>query len=233
MNNYHIWPTTITEAHNEVLAVQKEKFMVEIFKYHEGHGRANEFTGHFNLHHIDGLEAIYREVGETFRRRFSEMALRYEDLQINVIKSWPNVVKDRPTPIHNHLDAHMSFVYYVNVPEEYAQPLNFSLGNSRAHPNDPYPNFLHRGVNEFSQVTCPTFSLKPVEGNIVIFPSHALHGTPGTGNWDGNHEHVESIDDLYENRVAIAGDVIFNHISPTPEYGRWEGLQPIMNWRVI
>lgn len=229
MQNHHIWPTTVSEFHLD-FAAEKDAHLAALLAQFNESGEAEESTGALAVHHDPAFVDLYAKITECVRERFESLGMLHEGLDFNIVKSWPNVLTNRPTPMHNHIDAHVSFAYYMNVPEEREQVIRFARPNTEPHPNEPYQGFVDHGVAEYNQFNCATYGVIPKEGCLLVFPSHVNHETLGTAVWKGERESIESLEELRSARVCIAGDIIVTQKKPHPFP---TGLQPISQWRTF
>lgn len=89
-----------------------------------------------------------------------------------LLNSW--ITKHEPNNFaHSHIHANslLSGVVYLNVPENSG---NITFTKDYKHNNIFFPNIFIE-FEEFSEVNCGEFWIKPTEGTILIFPSNVLH----------------------------------------------------------
>jgi len=124
-------------------------------------------------------------------------------------------------PPHNHADAHLSFVYYINVPDDKASPLHMIAPDERL--NDLVGGMFLRNKNieavkYNNQYNCNSVEFRPYEGALIIFPARLKHFVEST----------QPSDNIENRRISLAGDFILTFKETT---ARSMGLQPISNWR--
>lgn len=230
IEQHNIWPTTITKGILEF--GDKSKAMQAIFDaiVDAGGDISGEESGILSLHKDTRLDSIYEQIANLIRHRLELLSVEHNKLNINIHKSWPNILINRATPIHSHKDAHISFSFYLNVPEDKAQDLVFTRTQTEPHPNDPYPFAFGHLVKSYDWYNCLTYSLNAEEGSAYVFPSHVAHFTQGKSSYTGELEKINTIDDLYNSRVCVAGDVLFTFKELHKET---TGIQPHFNWRTF
>lgn len=216
-----IFPTLIGRSNFSVQ--NKEEIAEQLITQFNDKGYTGESEGFVRLHELPILQPIYEAVGLAIRQKLNWMNIDDDKFIINITKSWMNIVNDKHTPVHAHYDSHWSFTYYLNVPEGISKPLQFE---QTKHPNDPYRGLVAIDVEEFNEFNAMTMAFEPQEGDIFIFPGDMLHSTIGYGT-DEKRESVKSKQQLLNNRICIAGDVVFTHKKPAPKY---LGLQPKNTW---
>lgn len=221
-----LFPTLVIETFNEDHAAMKEAFEGEILKHLSDKGFSNELTGHLTMHHVDAFRPVF-ELATSAAKAYLETLKVDPDLyQFNVVKSWMNIVRERATPMHAHRDAHLSFVYYVNIPEDADMPLVFEQDDYR---HEPFAGCIKNAPPlEWTWLNSYTWSFGPKEGILFVFPASMIHGTPSrTGE---NDTGIVTLDDYRSHRVAIAGDFVLTY---KEKQAKSLGLQPFENWRVF
>jgi hypothetical protein len=143
----------------------------------------------------------------------------------HVVKSWANIVKNLGNPQHNHADAHLSFVYYINIPEHVSTPIIFHNNPNRYQ---PFHGFSRWNCETWDILNSGTWQFMPKEGQVMVFPSAMGHETPQLS--DEEDHGVRDLVDLQQRRVSIAGDIIitYKELAAKPL-----GLQPVKNWRTF
>jgi hypothetical protein len=222
MKTFDLFPTLVAtdtyEQHDEF----KQVFFHNLPKYLRADGITGEQSGHVDLHLNPDFEEFFQFV--------SSVANEYIDTLIGTKDIWePWLVKtwfsDFNVPAHNHDDAHLSFVYYVNVPKTAAYPLHFL-------PPLDMPNDLTRGmflpnkdikvVEYNNQYNCNSVELQATEGALVVFPAKLRHGVESAVG-----RRPTKINDR---RISLAGDFVLTFKDKT---ARSMGLQPVSNWRTF
>ena len=139
-----------------------------------------DVNGHGFIHLDEDFKPWLDAMLPHIHRYLELLRMRTEYLDIYFQRSWPVVTKrSQEIPSHNHENAHISLVYYLNKPER-AGGLRLMVRNA---PNEIVPNtfsagdavqpfFFERTVFNSNRV-----DMELNEGQVVIFPSKTLHQT--------------------------------------------------------
>jgi uncharacterized protein (TIGR02466 family) len=218
-----LFPTLIGEFQYPNHANMKNIVLKNIPKYMSEDGFSNESTGHVDIHLEQSFKELYQFLNNCCFEYLKTLNLDENAFQVNFVKSWFNILKNRQTPLHSHRDAHLSIVYYVNIPTDKENPIRFVPEKNR---NDPFDGCIKNNLNgDWNLLNSYSWQFMPQEGTIFIFPSHLEHETVGSSSPEFG---FKSTDDLMSARVCIASDIILTYREKTSKY---LGLQPIENWR--
>jgi len=125
MTVHALFPTLLLERVDDQHETRKDLYIRQVMKHLDADGYSDESTGHVTLHHDPIFHPICQMATQLARQHCEVMQIDPDLFDFNIVKTWLNIVKDRATPRHAHADAHLSFVYYINVPEACAQPIQF------------------------------------------------------------------------------------------------------------
>jgi hypothetical protein len=218
MKTFDLFPTLVTtetyEQHDEF----KQVFFDNLPKYLRDDGITGEQSGHVDLHLNPDFEKFFQFVSSVANEYIDTLIGTKDIWEPWLVKSW---FSDFSVPAHDHSDAHLSFVYYVNVPNDKQFPLHFIPPIDRL--NDLVSGmFLNNKnievVREFNQYNCTSVAFTPEEGTIIFFPAKLKHMV-SSGNYES---------DIRARRISLAGDIILTFKETT---ARSMGLQPLSNWR--
>lgn len=201
----------------------KSEMMESLMPFFDENGRTGETRGFVHLQTVKQLAPIYDAVAKAVKEKLEHLKVNSDLLDVNIVKSWMNVVKEKNSPVHTHADCHWSFTYYLNVPPTIDKAIMFE---QKIHPNDVYGGMLRFSATEYNENNALSFIVPTTEGMLLVFPSNLLHSTVGQGN-GVDETHINSLQDLYENRVCIAGDILFTY-KKTANIPL--GLQPKESW---
>jgi hypothetical protein len=160
----------------------------------------SENVGNPLLHLEESLNPLFEDVIEHIKNYAHNVLLLKDVFNYVITKTWLSRSRNSKDeiPWHIHSTSHISFAYYVNVPEN-AHALKFSnqhlpnslfLGMTKDH-----SDYSRQFVKEYNDINCETFFMVPNEGNVIIFPSKTTHSTSSMfSNFAGE-------------RLAIIGDV--------------------------
>ena len=198
---FNIFPTTICVCEISDHQNYKKNFydVYHKFDYEEDdvNTTVSENVGNPLIHHEDCLDDLFTEI-ISHVKTYTTDVLKYRNIFDYVItKTWLSRSRDyKSIPWHIHACAHISFIYYINVPPK-SHKLKFM--------NPHYKNSLWLGnkeskhdhlkmLKENNEVNAETFFIHPPEGHVALFPSTLQHST-------------EYIDGFQGERLAIVGDV--------------------------
>lgn len=219
-----LFPVLVGEFHYPDHEKLKGIFMRDGLKYFNEDGYSQESTGHVSIHHEPDFEELYAFISNCVREYLD--ALRVDDnFDINVVKSWLNVLEKRSTPKHAHRDAHLSITYYVSTPENHKQNIVFY----NYDPNmEPFAGCImhNNSRNEWNIFNSYSWSFEPKQGTVFVFPAQMMHETNG-GPLVADSG-VKTVDDLKNRRICIASDVVLTY---KEKAAKSLGLQPVSNWR--
>ena len=219
---HYLFPSLILEKHDLNFPAVKSAVQATIFQ-HMKNGFSSEETGHVDLHLDGNFKQLFEFASSAISDYISTFAADPEIFDWYVVKSWANIIKNRGNPTHNHADAHLSFVYYINIPSEIETPIIFHNNPNRY---EPFHGFSRWNSKSFDVLNSGIWKFVPVEGQILVFPAAMAHETPRVSNTPDPG--VKDYTDLTKHRFSIAGDVIITYKDPTANP---LGLQPITNWR--
>lgn len=160
----------------------------------------SENTGNPLLHLEEELDPLFKDIIEHVKNYAHNVLLLKDVFDFVITKTWISRSRNakQEIPWHIHSTSHISFSYYVNMPDN-AHALKFSnmhlpnnlfLGMTKEHKD--HSRCLVKGYND---VNCETIFMVPSEGDVVIFPSKTTHSTSSMNlEFEGE-------------RLAIVGDI--------------------------
>ena len=75
--------------------------------------------------------------------------------------------KDTYNQLHNHTNSYLSAAYYVKAPK--------NSGNIQFYDPNEVKKFRHPQIEKRTDLSALGYSIKPIEGNLLIFPSYLYH----------------------------------------------------------
>lgn len=220
MKTYDLFPTLVGSEQYKDHAQFKKIFFNNLPKYAREDGVTGEASGHVDLHLNPDFEDFFRFISVVANDYIKTLVGSKDIWEPWLVKTW---FSDFSVPLHDHADAHLSFVYYVNVPENQASPLHFIPPIDRMNDLTNGMFLLNRDVDVVSQYNnynCSSVAFTPQEGMVLIFPARLKHVVETNLN--------KELDDIRQRRISIAGDFILTFKEATT---RSMGLQPLRNWR--
>ena len=241
ITHYRLFPTLVSEFTDfEHHAAMKEVF----WKNHKRHAFKNdpslsappEQFGMIASHLDEELSPLFQNAVACVKGYVHELGADPELFFYTITKSFvsTNELYTDNTP-HRHGDAHISFIYYVNVPPEINQ--RFCVHESR-HRLEPYDGFIKgqkKDTNIWTDVSADFLSFEVVEGNTIVIPSSMIHSTSFCDERDNKitnvvEKNINELSDLKQMRVSIAGDMIISTKNPE-SMPTILGLPPPNLWR--
>lgn len=225
MEVVELFPTCLTKTLYSEHKKFKEVFYNNFHNYVPKSGfPLGEESGYVNIHNDVDIAFFFKFVSEQIREYLRVLGVNNSVWDVNLVKTWLNSYESGTIPVHNHKDAHLTWVYYINIPEGKSYPLSIHSNNTA--------NDLTDGLFEFDTVhnifSAGTVEYIPVEGTLLIFPSTLEHGVSS----------FEKTPEVYSNnpslhmskRASMAGDVVLTFKETSK---RSRGLQPVRNWKTF
>ena len=146
------------------------------------------------MEHNKDVRGLHNIETPLFLELFSNLNVHLEkylyDLNIDLInqdfvigKSWFNVQSAKTAiPIHDHTGGCISGIYYVKLPKNNNPNLSFYRNHLNVF------DYLWRNDRRIEEeyntgdVGVESVKIKPIEGDVVLFPSHLKHGVEPTGD---------------------------------------------------
>lgn len=230
MKVHPLFPITVCEFQYTNPDNFKQILSKNIFNYLDKNGLSDESTGQVTLHHDPNFYHLFCFLQNCVKQYMSLLDINTELFDINFVKSWFNIIKDRNTPKHAHGDAHISIVYYANTPKESNQSIRFYNYEPRIEPYTGSMKF-NKKTDSWNVLNSYTWSFLPKEGDVFVFPAMMLHDTIGdrqviTPSQTG----IKTIEDFSEHRISIAADIVLTYKEKTSSP---LGIQPIKSWRTF
>lgn len=190
--------------------IKYEQFVKkQIFTHLQNHSDSN-FTGDVkgigSIHDestfqylIQGIEIAVSEYLESFSKLTQKLQIYHQ-------KSWPVILKNGGmVGSHHHANAHLSAVYYLNVPKGKGGDLIFYS------PIDLNLPSISTGVDFFHAKTY-IHAIKPYNGLLVIFPSVLKHEVT---KYQGNEPRLSLSFDFVLTASEEAGSGEIENLAPS------------------
>lgn len=231
MNVSNLFPILVCDfdysEHNEF----KQVFFENIEKYITPfEGGSQDESGIVNLHQHKELLPFYTYVATCAKDYVRELGVDPSEWAYHIVKSWWNANEKSNIPEHDHSDAHISFVYYLNVPKDSNQLIFLP---QHYHPNDLTNGLFQENYADVSPIlnrnkynSSPAF--EALEGNLIIFPGRLKHATISMSASQAMDPVTRDPNVLKQRRISISGDFLMTFKDPNNR--RSLGLQPMSNW---
>ena len=212
MNKVHeLFPLVVyqgsIDCHNDF----KDKFLDEIRDYwFDGYeNESPEYSGRIFLHLNSKYSDFFFSLKKNLDEYLNHLCVDHTIVNYHIVKTWVGYHKDNNTPSippHFHNESNISFVYYLN---------SDSTSDKFCVSQESNPNEVSGGLFEtaekrntllkFNRYNCNHYTISPIEGSVLLFPSNILHNT---------HKHVERLGE----RIVIAGDIRITLKKDNPEF---------------
>lgn len=140
-----------------------------------------EYSGRIFVHQNEIYRPFFEELRTHVDNYFGYLNVDYSKLDYHIIKSWVGYHKDEDTPSikpHNHNASDLSFVYYVKTDETSDKFCVAQEKNPNECVGDMFTEALQKNlITGYNRYNCNVYSITPIEGSIVIFPSKIGHFT--------------------------------------------------------
>ena len=157
-----------------------------------------EYSGRIFLQLNPEYEDFFKELKTHINNYFGYLNVDYNLLSYHVVKSWVGLHKDDTTPSikpHTHNESNLSFVYYTNTDESSDKFCIAQDKNNNQCIEDLFETSIHRNlITEYNRYNCNFYTISPIEGSILIFPSKIAHFT-------------QKFAERVSERMVIAGDI--------------------------
>lgn len=230
MEHIMLFPTVVTQSHREVSKEEKEIWFDLFLKHSNQNGESHDWLGFEEIHLEESVEFFYRDVLMPAVNEYLErLHVERKNIDVHVTKSFFNVTKQAGIRRHNHVENHISFVYYPHIAK--GKERDLMLFQNGKHPNEPYNLFFNDNVNAWDAINSRVMHLGVEEGTLYVFPSDLDHDIEvREGDQESGIQGFKTKKDLYGTRFCVAGDMIItrNH---SMSYQRT--LPPIEKWRIF
>ena len=224
MNKIHeIFPLIVYQGKIDCHEEFKEKYLESLKDYwFNGYEKESpEFSGKIFVHLQDQYKSFFDSLKKNIDEYMKHLNVDYTKLDYHIVKSWVGYhEKDTPelNP-HYHNESNLSFVYYLNTNETSDK---FCV-NQQVNRNECIGGLFETSKQRnlllgFNRYNCNYYTITPIEGTVLIFPSNVYHFTQKFGDMKGE-------------RIVIPGDVrvtlkkeFFNYHQGSTHPSQWMQL---------
>lgn len=189
---------------NASLAAAAKEFQFESGSSRRSKHFAGEYHGKILLHQQAELRPFFELLAVHIGKYLTALGMKPELFEMQCLKSWFVICEpgsedeDDAIIAHNHSGSQISWVYYVDVPDE-CPAIKFHAG--RELPTAPFRSAFHYDWNDdrksavqtFNWWNSDTWSVHPKKGDLIMFPGHQLHSVDANQN--------------SKSRISVAGDI--------------------------
>lgn len=167
-----------------------------------------EFSGKIFVHHQNRYKLFFESLKKNIDEYMKHLNVDYTKLDYHIIKSWVGYhEKDTPelNP-HCHNESNISFVYYLKT-DETSDKFCVSQTENR---NEVVGGLFETSKQKnlllgFNRYNCDYYTITPIEGTVLLFPSNVHHFTQKFTERQGD-------------RVVIPGDIRITLKKENPDY---------------
>ncbi|MEM7122673.1 MAG: putative 2OG-Fe(II) oxygenase [Pseudomonadota bacterium] len=174
--------------------------------------------GKLSLHLADEFQPLTQQYSKHLKAYMGQLGFAGDDLDVFITRSWGTYgLANESISQHRHTSSALSIAYYVSLPEGSAS-ITFA---TEAHQNEPIRGLFREGlingkIDPRNPLSAINASIEVEEDDMVIFPSHMMHGVrPGRQNAP---------------RISIACDTVFLTKTVTNSE---KILPPVTNWKNV
>lgn len=168
-----------------------------------------EYSGRIFAHQKESCKPFFQELRTHVDNYFDYLNVDHSKLDYHIIKSWVGYHKDDETPSvkpHNHNASDLSFVYYVSTGETSDKFCIAQEKNPNECVGDMFTEAIQKNlITGYNRYNCNVYSITPIEGSILIFPSKTGHFT-------------QKFTERKEERLVIPGDIRVTLNPFNPDY---------------
>lgn len=230
MNVIPLFPIAVGESFYSNNDEFKELFYNNVFKYISNNGYSSERTGHVTIHHEQKFEKLFSFIQNEILEYFKCIGYNSDMFTFYFVKTWLNIIKSRDNPVHDHRDAHLSYAYYVNIPNDPKRDIVFQNVDPILNYNNFNGGVIYTSITKDTEYNLISKKFSPQEGTLFIFPSKLKHGVTSEIMSSYFEEGISSLSDLKLRRICIAGDILMTF---KQQESLAYGLQPICNWKTF
>ncbi len=165
---------------------------------------AGEYHGQILLHQSDSLQPFFTTLAQQVSKYLKAMGMRTDVFEMQCLKSWfvfcdtTGEEDDDAIVPHNHSCSDISWVYYVDVPDEagtirFHGPNRLSTAVFESAFHYDWHNEDKSAISTVNWWNSDTWSLPTKTGDLLIFPGHQVHSVEANRS--------------PKRRITVAGDI--------------------------
>lgn len=168
-----------------------------------------EFSGKIFVHHQERCKDFFVSLKKNIDEYNKHLDVDYTILSYHIIKAWVGCHTDDMTPSiapHFHNESNLSFVYYLKTDETSDKFCIHQALNRNEYVGSLFETSFQRNtLLKFNKYNCNNYTITPIEGTVLIFPSHTQHFT-------------QKFTKRLGERIVIAGDIRITLKAKYPHY---------------
>lgn len=219
MIKYDLFPTLVAtfeyDQKDEFRKLFEKNYMKHCHYDKNGTLVTSEIEGYNKVHFEPDFEPFFDFAMKCCAEYLTELSVNLDNYYLVLAKSWFSFLNGgMNVSKHMHADHHLSFTYYVELPEDICK--TFHVSDQRQNLNEPtHGTFTRLGTipnikqDNIYNTNDYFFNLK--EGQLIVFPSKLSHWTPQ------QNVRTDSV------RKCIAGDLLlmYKDVDNKKPYGMY------------
>lgn len=204
---HEVFPLVVYQGEVDGHDKFKKKYLNELKDYwFNGYeNESPEYSGRIFVH--SKYQSFFHSLKNNIDEYFDSLNVDHSHLSYHISKSWVGChYKDTPElNAHNHNEANMGFVYYLQSDSTSDKFCAVQLEN----PNELVGGLFETGqrnlLKGFNRYNCNRYTITPKEGTVLLFPSSMYHKTL-------------KVTERVADRIVIAGDIRITLNNSSPDY---------------
>lgn len=225
---YHLFPLSVFQSSAELAPQERAQLVDAVIAMTQArppvkHGGAmwsGDMNGWELLHNDARFAGMFAKFKQPLFDYLEFLRVDQSKVRLHYTRSWATLSHGKEsTHAHQHMQSHISLVYYLSKPDESAGIafINKDVPNQFA-PQLFGAHLVAQGIVRDTQLYNSTkIYLEPKQGDVLIFPSKAMHEVPPSPGLSGV-------------RISIACDIVMTvrnsagleYMMPDP--GSWKSI---------
>ena len=168
-----------------------------------------EYSGKIFLHLNTNYKCFFDDLKKNIDEYMNHLNIDSGKLNYHVIKTWVGYHKDNETPsinAHYHNESNISFCYYLKTDDTSDKFCMQQQKNRNEVAGGLFEIAEKRNlILGYNKYNCNYYTITPIEGTVLVFPSNAYHFT-------------QKIAERRGERIVIAGDIRITLREDNPDY---------------
>jgi len=208
---HEMFPLIVYQGEVECHQKFKEEHLDSLRSYwFDGYqNESPEYSGRIFAHLNSEYSPFYKELRTHIDNYFQCLNIDHTKLDYHIIKSWVGYHANDETPSikpHTHNESNLSFVYYLKSDETSDKLCIAQQENKNECVEDIFQTAMQRNlITGYNKYNCNYYTVTPIEGTVVIFPSNIGHFT-------------QKFTERKDERIVIPGDVRVTLKREHPDY---------------
>jgi len=212
MNKVHeVFPLIVYQGSVDCHEEFKEKNIDSLRDYwFNGYeNESPEYSGKIFAHLNPDYKIFFESLKKNIKEYLEHLNVDHKLIDSHIVKSWVGCHFDDITPQlnpHYHNESNISFVYYLKTDSTSDKFCVSQKNNQNEFSGGLFETSKYKNtITGFNKYNCNHYTITPIEGSVVMFPSNILHQTQKFTKRVGE-------------RIVIAGDIRTTLSKNNPDY---------------